>query len=170
MAILKPYDHVLLNQATVTLTDAQIKALPTTPIEIVPAPGANRVTVVDQWVVRLNTLAGGYTNTTNAGWYLCYAVGGVVAASFILLGNNLAAMSDTLCLNGLPQITITAGISGADGYLWGTQLVANYGANSAIVVRDDYASSGNYTGGHASNSAVVTVLYTVYDVETNRFV
>src|SRR5690242_19531048 len=51
----------VVQTATKTLTDAQIKALPTTPIELVAAPGSGKVIWWSMIVLRA-TIAGSYTN------------------------------------------------------------------------------------------------------------
>src|SRR5688572_6617360 len=48
LGVLQARDIAPVYQSSVTLTDAQIKALPTSSVEIVSAPGANRMNVLVQ--------------------------------------------------------------------------------------------------------------------------
>ena len=56
----------IIRQAVVILNDEEIKALPTTAIEVVPAPGANKVIIPIAWMLDCDTTEEAYTlNSSN---------------------------------------------------------------------------------------------------------
>ena len=59
-------DTVAVKKASVTLTDAQIKALPTTPINILPAPGAGMLHMLHGALFVADFSAGAYTNIASS--------------------------------------------------------------------------------------------------------
>lgn len=152
----------ILHQATVTLTDAQIKALPTTAITLVAAPGANKVILPVAVVAVVNTAAGAYT-TNDATWTL--TTGDATYASLPVPMSNV--LSGTTPRN--VHFTLTDhGIGGGDyeGALIGTGIPS---ANAALKVIDDYLGASDYTDGHPTNTAKVSVAYLVLDVTTGVF-
>ena len=151
-----------LRQATVSLTDAQIKALPTTPVEIIAAPGAGyAVMLLPHWlgsVLQLDTTPGAYTN---------------VSATAAVRFNGQVGFIEWLGLDDLLTY-------GADAVMYPS--VINFGAgggtvqetalaeNSAITVDANNDGQGNFTGGHASNELTLSLVYLVLDLATNAFV
>lgn len=153
---------------TTTLTDAQFKALPTTPTEVVPAPGAGKMI---RWVtahIDFDATAGAYTFPVGALLQLCYDQG---------LGNPLEA-SGWVSLSALSTGAVTAvsqfppSTGASFGYDWdNTQFYFVSGwsqgtayADKALLVGDIYAGVADYTGGSAANTVKVTVIYTVLDL------
>lgn len=151
---------------TVTLTNAQIKALPTTAVEIVPAPGANRIVYPFGAFLHLNWIAD-YTN-----------IDADAQIKLVVLSSDLliALREDTQS-----QVTSLLAGGGPDGTnaLTGVQFLKKTAAdvfsgnsgfydsdimNKSVVLSAYNGSSGNFTGGNVGNSLQATVLYTVIDV------
>jgi hypothetical protein len=150
-------------QATVLLTDAQIKALPTTPVTLAAAPGANRLIrpLESTWIA--DTSAGVYTNLS-ANISLRYDVGTLTAAVFDenYHGALSGAFLSVISLGPLSYVNNSAVIGNLEGGL-------ALGLNGALTL---YATNtaGNFTGGHASNTLRVTAPYLVIDTTTGLLV
>jgi len=159
----------LLQTATFTLTDAQIKALPTTAIEIVAAQGANKIIFPQSALLYLNW-AGDYDNIGSTATLgveyddshssclapLDEASNGQVsnllidgATHIALLPMRSLVVSPSLANSGIGQITDEP-----------------WSVNSALKV---YASNtgshtGDFTDGDTSNTLKIIVYYLVVDV------
>lgn len=135
----------LLQVATMTLTDAQIKALGEVPVEVIPAPGANKLLLPISAVAVLNCAAGAYTGLTGT-------------PAVVLWYEN--------------QDTIAEGY--ATSFPWGhaadhqdlnMAVVAQNGPNenNAIVITMT-SQDGDLANGHADNTLNVTVYYVIVDL------
>lgn len=138
--------------ATITITDAQLKALPSTPISIVSAPGANKRLVVIKGLWRANTSAGAYTN-----------INVTLSKLRLVYGNNVTVASEEVAAdNGTDLATLlgTAAVQEVLLHNWTetVQAVADTD-NQAIQVSIDNNGSGNYTGGNSANTLAIAFGY-----------
>lgn len=159
----------LLLSATVTLTDAQIKALPTTGVaELVAAPGAGKKIVPSFATITCDTSANPYANV-DAACYMPIALGND-DVEFLSTIQNYATASfssaDTLLSSGGPRSFLLAQLPGAWAVVGAafTPQPIDGGENEALNLFCDNGGSGDFTGGDPANSLTVTVFYVVVDV------
>lgn len=138
----------VLQVAEVTLTDAQIKALPTTPIQIVATPGAGKYIKYLGSALVLDVTAGIYTNL------------------------NTSSMN----IRRVGQNPLTVDFSGSyledNSNIWVYQdtSVNDDGVPVPIAELENLAieissqNTGNLTGGNAANTLKITVYYIVVDL------
>lgn len=158
-----------LQSASVVLTDAQVKALPTTPAVLVSDPGSGRFVILQSAFFRvapadyvpytnidaaaqlfLGDLGPVFDETTNS------AVSGLLSDSGS--GNALATAEQITITFGGPNGLTRPNWGWGDSDLSGPfRLTANNGA------------SGNFTGGGAGNSLQIAVSYYVFDTEAGAF-
>jgi hypothetical protein len=160
-------NNILLSK-TVTLTDAQIKALPSTPVEIVPAPGAGKALIPFQIVLRMS-IATAYANigdkagiadtlfaftplANGSGDWVTASLGGTNKVAYALLAPYLYDGAEGIVAPARPNAS--------------TDVVANQpiALQCSNFNGEEYTDLGNFTGGHASNTLKVTVFYTIIDV------
>lgn len=142
------YPAVIVFGVTKILTDAQIKALPTTPVQILAPQGANKIA----WVI------GAFVNFKPVSPYSNFDF-----SVSLKVGPPSPADIWQNCSNA----DLILGSSVAFDKQMGTN-VGQGSANSDVVnkateIRADNGGSGNFTGGNAGNSLAVTILYTVID-------
>lgn len=168
--------YLQLHRVRKALTDAQIKALPTTPIALVSAPGAGYRIKGLGYTLRLNSSAGVYTNidTTYATLQVQTTAGNWVSG---FVGNDdtttpaLAALTNLLntAHHAVVDLPPTGGAvrvqaSGDAAVMPFAAAFINTAANGdglGLEIAADNNGSGNFTGGNAANSMVVIVTYLV---------
>jgi hypothetical protein len=152
-----------LLRATITLTDAQIKALPTAPngtTELFATLGANKGYIIIGGYAVSNIVAP-YTNQTNLqeiviGWNNDnYDATGALHNSNGGPANILSASTVITLVPALAAV-----VPPIQTYPVPTGDIFN--KNLALYVSN--GSDGDFTGGNAANTLKITVLYTVADV------
>ena len=124
-------------EISVNLTDAQIKAGFTSPVTILPAPGANLIYEIDKWSLTLDSAAGAYVGGGNAVLTLnSVAVGSTIAAAFFT-GDAAASKRRFTGAVLNPVLTSTE-------------------VNKALLYSH---LSADFTGGNAANKGTVNVIY-----------
>lgn len=141
-------DPTLLKYATVTLTNAEIKALRATPKTLVAAQGANKVIEFVSAVIKLVAGTNVLTETAD-NMAVKYNDGSGAAISQTIESTGFIDQTANTVTNALPKIDTIAALSAA--------------ANKAIVLHN--TGDGEF-GGNAANDAtmVVKVAYRVHDL------
>lgn len=160
-------------RASVTLTDAQIKALPTTPITVVAAAGAGTVITPIAWRFIADLSGGAYATVNAAAYFHIRYNGGTDASSYILnaAGTTPAKtmMTDIFVSTTKWFLILQPWQEQLDPASdeWGVvPVVAATGniENKALECRINNGGSGNLTGGNAANTLTIVTLYTVESV------
>lgn len=146
-------------QATITLNNAQIKTLPTVPVEILPAPGAGKVIMPLGMVFIADSRAGAYDNVTNA-------------SPQLFSGNSTQALSTakpSIIAAETAELITRAIVSGGEFYVLSGAFEGSVSGdgglevNAALVLKDNWNGS-NYTQGHADNTLKIVIMFMVVDV------
>lgn len=150
-----------IQKRTVVLTDSQIAALPTTAVEIVPAPGVGKAIellqafVVGNWVV-----ADHYTNVADEGflsfalWYGDFEYMGSDWGDISPFGNTI----NKPMWRFLPWVPLGVSVTRT------LDLSANYIDNLPIYAMVTNGANGNFTGGNSANTLTITIYYLVVDL------
>lgn len=162
--------------AETTLTDAQIKALPTTGITLVAAPGAG-IMVLPTHAVLIPSGFGAnpYTNINASGYGgIVWGTGGNLIGSQAMdylpndAGNSLALLTDFL--NGDDIWILTTAKYGTEASLdgWGTTYhkpgdVA-VASNLPLQIGISNSGGGNLTGGNAANTLKIRIVYSLINL------
>lgn len=162
-------DLAAVKHVQVTLTDAQVKALPTTPITLIAAPGSGSTIVPLQAILRATCTAGAYTNINATICNLAvYWLGDFSTWPLVGVVNDSSASPSpgkvTTFLGGANKhIAILPAYT--DNYTNNWNLPPVIGdaiyENKAIAIAVDNNGSGNFTGGNAANTLRVDVIYLV---------
>lgn len=157
-----------LQRATVTLTNAEIKALPTTGITLVAAPALNvRAKLIS--VTYYSYLHAAYTNidATSASVEVQTSSGARLGG--FLADDSAATITKlTTLLTSLSPLTVDLGpYVAADGGVFVLPLVTT-GASSvdgaALQFKANNNGTGNFTGGNVSNLLTVVCYYSLETV------
>lgn len=162
-------------KAKVDLTDAQIKALPTTPITLVPAPGAGKTIYMLGAFVRIDTANDGYGNISAdpaASLFITFegegpgpAQGylGKVATNHQLNLLLTSFTNHTVLLSPITTAVIKDVSANVGGFVL-AQIDAFDMENKALVLVVENAALGNFTGGDPANTGSITVVYAIVEL------
>lgn len=164
----------LIHQATVTLTDAQIKEWPSVdPRVLVAAPGANKAILPLTLVIAHGAWTAGYGNHGDESIKLDFGGSGQMAffsgeevnnllnttdSRFVLFSALAGSFGTTTPAEGLPIDLVLPPFTGIWA-LW---------ANKALTLSASN-SLGDYTNGHANNTLTVSVTYMVLNLTTGEY-
>lgn len=151
----------LLHQETLLLTDAQTKALPTTPVEIITAPGANRVILpyplggafLSQQTVAYSDVDAAATLDMLVGGFAFPLTSSTHPTANSLLTFGAAAMAPFVFNPTLSGIVDSPSIY----------------VNVAAAISMVNPIGGDLAGGHADNTLRVSVAYLIVNTLTGVF-
>lgn len=164
-------DVGFLQRATVTLSDAQIKALPTTGVQAVAAPGGGFRYDLLHAMFDLQNVAGAYGNlSTPADLEVMFGTGGAWASHPIY--NDAVVRSPVHTNTNLTDFLTVAhralvkvlGVGYAEvwndwnGFNSFTTDMASF-ENQALTIKMDNNGAGNLTGGNALNTLTVYLYF-----------
>lgn len=129
--------------ASLSVTDAQIKTLNSVPLEIVAAPGSGKVIIPLWWYLRRNTAGGAYS--ANPSFHVRYGTAGTDSTLFGGVTIALTVAADNANYRSSPDTTAVVGVD-----------LTNNGLN--------VKTSADVTGGNAANTLKVSVAYYVHDM------
>lgn len=155
-------EQILLKSDTIILSDSQIKALPTTPVEVISAPGLNKFISLVQGIAILDNMAGGYSNIAGGTITVMFFTVGAQVASNLYVESDMGDLefpgSSPFPLIFSPSASIGTGLFAAAG-----PTDANSVNNQSLYITAANGGS-NFTGGNAANTLKVIVYYTVIDL------
>lgn len=155
-----------IKRAQITINDANIKALPTTPYQLVAAPGIGKRIAIIWADLDLNTLGAAYTNIDDLAWG-SFQLGGVDVTNYLMDSSGVVGtrIGDFFGVSQLAQ-TVMLPLIGLNIANWGAPVTEITG-NTALLLNVplnlfvDNNGAGNFTGGNGANSLIINVLYMI---------
>lgn len=163
----------VLHPASETLNNAQIKALPTTGIEVVAAQGSDKI-LLPANVIYSSTIVVAYDNLSLQS-YVGIFWGDNIPAAAVVLNDDTDGFADLTVLFGLGGVGSFQAI-GAGNQLLSVNagvMAAIAGASSAFANKPLKIKAsnidGNYTEGHDDNELNVSFSYLIWNSTTQQF-
>jgi hypothetical protein len=143
--------------ASKTLTNAQIKALPTTPVEILPAPGVGLALVPLFALVQCNAAAGAFTNIQGTA-LVRFLLGTAAEFPLARMRETNGDVSRLLATAAVAAMALCPFTPGVDAVSAVVRLKSDW-ENLALQFDATNAASGDFTGGNAANTLTIAVYF-----------
>jgi hypothetical protein len=163
----------ILHQASITLTDAQIKALPSTPQVMVAAPGANKVIVFQRGITFVN-LAADYSGYISANAVLWFGTGAGNTASNYMSGSDILMTPGHTAGQQIGYFTPRQELDYPIEFFPG-EYVLGLASKAVNIPLSMYAANpypgttDPFQGGDAANYMKVSVTYYIFNITTGQF-
>jgi len=151
---------IIVLKRPVILTNDQILHLPTTPVQVLGAPGLNKAYSVLMSVFVLDNSAGAYVADTNSSVQLLY--GNIAGATTAVPWVTQLTTPDRWII----QSSFTADVGTGDfaNTVLGLATTIAHTENLPLKIADVFDGVADYTGGHPNNTLKVTLYYVVIDL------
>ena len=152
----------MLSGATVSLTDEQIKTVPTAGYEVVPAPGAGKALLLIQALITKSFGTGHEYETFDADSGLLLYVGDAEASLRVV---EDSAFGGFLSNDGSGAVLLLPKHATRDETPFdplAAPIDLSWIENQAMTL--EHQSAGEFTAGNPANTMQVTVLYVIVDV------
>ncbi len=159
-----------LHQVTRTLTNAQVIALPVTPITLVAAPAAGHL-IVPQCVYLASHIVGQYSDIDADAYLELGVVGGAWLFPAVNEDPGTTILRDLL-LSDLAVVAVGAGGTNYPLQGWGIvgqPIVLTPFLAAALILSCDNAARDEFGGGNVANTLTVSVTYLLLDATTGIF-
>ncbi len=171
-AITVAANSIPLFRTTLTLTDAQIKALPTTPVTVITAQGSGFWIKVLGVTYQSHVQTTAYTNfdatytdlhlVITGGYYASYGPvnDATTTPALVEIHDILAVLNDSIIEVGQPSQSAIGASATTAGYVTQTNFIGSSAVdNQPLQVAMDNNGTGNLTGGSGGNTLKVTVYW-----------
>lgn len=157
-----------IHQATEEISNAQIKALPTTGIQIADAPGPNRLIelVTAEFVTHFE--AGVYAASADSSWQLFLGAGNSYVTGVVPMDGKLTIT--TSVTTHFPIGAMGPGGGTFDGVMRASGYLTADVVNGGVYIKDWWGGVSDYTLGHEANTAIISIAYLVRDISTGLLV
>ena len=158
----------ILHQATMELDHDQIRQLPTIPITVLGAPGGDVVAIPIMATLKVDSSAGAYGVDASDSFIALTWEG--TDALYLAINDGTNGSMAVLSAGTVKFVIGYTYLGYSDSYLVvvpPTSPTLSNAANKALQLQA--TNTGDFTGGNASNSGLLTVEFRVWNSVTGRF-